>query len=411
MATQKVIVIFVWFPFMERDYLRYGVEFWEKLGFKVYVFDFSEIRYPQALGKKSFLPNVMADSFIYKIHSIFQFKSLLDKINRGDTTVIINSFRNTGTIAEYINLLVDMPLRVIAVNPSSHLPLDRYGLRSQFANAPMQTMLKLITPQRAYSMAAKCIGRLIPKIPETQNHVKPDIVFVSCEAERRAYEGVVALNDCEVVPSHTHDVDLFNATKRTTPTERTHCLFLDEAMNSNHQRQIVGDETPPINLETYFASLRRFFDLIEQKTGLPVVIALHPRAIYKDVQRFFGGRKVYEGVTAELAALSKFVVVHRSSSFGYAVMNKIPILFTVTNELCDTSKTLVYGQCRTYASELGNEVINIDLPNKVDDIDFDSLPMNLPLYRAYFRNYLSMEKDPRMTLWDKVYDATFQRSA
>ena len=93
----------------------------------------------------------------------------------------------------------------------------------------------------------------------------------------------------------------------------------------HHPIMPVGN--PGVNfkalIKPYYASLNRFFDIIEKKYGANVVIAAHPVADYKENP--FGGREIFYYKTAELVKDSIGVCMHNSCSMSFVVLFNKPI--------------------------------------------------------------------------------------
>ena len=91
-------------------------------------------------------------------------------------------------------------------------------------------------------------------------------------------------------------------------------------------------DTPLMNLplieypDIYFSEMNSFFDLIEDKYNLEVVIAAHPSANY--IGNEFNDRKIIENRTRELVRSSEFVLSHHSNSISYAILYNKDIVFS-----------------------------------------------------------------------------------
>jgi hypothetical protein len=114
-------------------------------------------------------------------------------------------------------------------------------------------------------------------------------------------------------------------------------VFLDINLPFQSDLALSGDA--PLNADEYYSSLNRFFMLIEKVYDTKVVIANHHKAHY--TSQMFEGRECYHGKTAELVRDADFVISHHSTSIGYAVLNRKPIVFIYTNEM-----QKLYRNCR-----------------------------------------------------------------
>ena len=81
--------------------------------------------------------------------------------------------------------------------------------------------------------------------------------------------------------------------------------------------------------------LLNFFDNLEKKFNLKIIIAAHPKAIKKNNIKMFSPRRVFFDKTYKLIEHCKFVILLRSSAINYAVIYKKPIIFLTGKELTD----------------------------------------------------------------------------
>jgi len=79
----------------------------------------------------------------------------------------------------------------------------------------------------------------------------------------------------------------------------------------------------------YQHSMRIFFDQLEAKFKIPVIIAAHPSSKYQGYE--FGERKIIKSKTNILVKDSSLVVTHSSTSHVFALLFNKPILFIQTN--------------------------------------------------------------------------------
>src|SRR5690606_16034895 len=93
-------------------------------------------------------------------------------------------------------------------------------------------------------------------------------------------------------------------------------VFLDIMLVDHPDSQRIGNNAV-VPRELYFSQLNRFFDQVEKKTGLPVVIASHPKADYTTE---FEHRLCIKNKTAELSIGAELILTHGSLSISYALL-------------------------------------------------------------------------------------------
>lgn len=201
------------------------------------------------------------------------------------------------------------------------------------------------------------------------------------------------------IPVHSLDYDQYlhfrkEAGAPLPENAEKYCVFLDGGETVHPDFAFLGIHA--LNSGQYFAEMNALFDTIEQRTGLKVVIAAHPRAIYeKDDQ--FGGRKILRGKTLELVADSSLVVVHASTSVNFAVLFAKPVLFIKTSEMVASGYSVYID---AVAAALEQEAI---LPDEVGKVSFEFDHERLQKkYEEYKYKYIKSRDVEDMTVWEIV---------
>lgn len=121
--------------------------------------------------------------------------------------------------------------------------------------------------------------------------------------------------------------------KKIKNFKKTHITFLDAPgplfKSDSFLLKRNNDET----VENTYPTLRKFFDCVEKKFKLKVIIAAHPKTKYQKYSKYFGGRRVVQNKTLELISKSKLVITRNSSAITYAIYYKLPIFFIFTKEI------------------------------------------------------------------------------
>ena len=119
--------------------------------------------------------------------------------------------------------------------------------------------------------------------------------------------------------------------------------------------------------ELWQKKLSIFFDKVEEKFGIPVVIAVHPKIEYSE--NAFGGRKKIKYQTLNLVLNSEFVLQDISNSLSYSVIADKKIGIIVTNEM--------WKYYKYYLSQLTKK-LNIPLFSIDKDSAENFLPQKIP---------------------------------
>ncbi len=393
------IIQFVSFPFIERDRRRFGIDYWRSRNFNVYVFDFTTVVMAHTNSKRTRVPDELEADFIHKIDSIEQFTRLVNMIGNG-TVVIVYSYPSYR-LEPFYRELRKRQIPILLADPGGYLPIKQRTMKGTVSRGFRFLLRNLRYPKYLLEKLNEKLA--ITKIPP------PDKLFVSCAAAYRQYVKTFGYIDDRVVPTHMYDYDEYlNARAKNTDCKK-YCVFIDENMGINHFEQVSGATITRINLNRYYASMRRFFDMVERKTGLEVIVAVSPRANYKESHRVFGRRRMVKGRTAEIVAQSRIMILHGSTAFSYAVLFKIPAIFVITEELLDRRKSNAVEYASALANTVNQQVINVDDAEAVSAIDFNNLSFNEQKYDIYRQEYISCNVDDDRTYWEIVEAAAFNR--
>ena len=146
----------------------------------------------------------------------------------------------------------------------------------------------------------------------------PDIFYLTGQSHQYAPRAR------EVVALDYFDVAEYDKKKASPPLlEYSYIVFLD-IMLLDHPDIVMLGKKNVISKSAYYITINEVFDKIEKCTGLPVIIASHPKATYKDE---FGKRLVISNRTAELVIHSNMILTHGSLSVSYALLSKKPIVY------------------------------------------------------------------------------------
>jgi hypothetical protein len=218
-----------------------------------------------------------------------------------------------------------------------------------------------------------------------------DVVFFSGSNAKKFYPktNVIAINH--------PDYDTFQESQNIKRfTEKKYCVFLDEYLPFHPDLQVINlKKIEPIK---YYSSLLSFFDFLEQKLNLKVVIAAHPKANYNNEQ--FEGREIYKYKTSELVKDAEFVISHFSTSISFAVLNYKPIIFCYTNEYKLAYRTNFFDFMLWHANYLGMNTYNI---NNLDKTKFSISRVDKEKYSRYKYDYLTSKETENLYSGKIVY--------
>ena len=107
-------------------------------------------------------------------------------------------------------------------------------------------------------------------------------------------------------------------------------VFVDEYMPYHPDGLRLGLR---IDGERYYREVEGFLHRVSALTGMPVVIAAHPKADYTLHAECYRGMKIVQFKTAELLQGAQFVVTHLSIAIGMILACRKPFLLITTDEV------------------------------------------------------------------------------
>ncbi len=202
------------------------------------------------------------------------------------------------------------------------------------------------------------------------------------------------------------DYEIFKKLQKSaSPTQiNPYIVFLDTYIPLHHDL-ITYNMQKYVSVENYQATLRKFFDQIENKFQAEVIIAAHPKAIYNNNE--FGSRQIIKYKTGELIKDAKLVITHMSNSTAFAMLFNKPVVFISTSEMDKTPKFAF--RLHTFAQHLNKNVYAVDKYN-IEQMDFS--PIDKEYSEKYIYSYLTTPETENMTneeILVKEYNAIFDK--
>lgn len=119
---------------------------------------------------------------------------------------------------------------------------------------------------------------------------------------------------------------------------------------------------PDFNVEHYLYQLNQYFDLIEEKYKIPVVISLHPVSYKILTSEKLGGRRILYGNTAQLIHHAEFAISHYSTSLINVVLEKKPATIISSKEIANSTRRYTMAVANVFAKMCGFEKDSLDSP-------------------------------------------------
>lgn len=149
---------------------------------------------------------------------------------------------------------------------------------------------------------------------------------------------------------------------------KSHNVKYDEYLSNRNSENVIGEKyilfidcalcyhpidfnkpDPNFSAEHYIQQLNHYFDLVEQKYKMPVVISLHPVSFKSLSSETFGGRKVSCGNTAQLIHHAEFTISHFSTSLINVIFEKKPAVIISSKEVISSERRYTQAVANVFA--------------------------------------------------------------
>ncbi|MCW8310896.1 hypothetical protein K7A41_06645 [Sphingobacterium sp. InxBP1] len=355
------IVILDHEPFHDRKINHYYIEEFLSLGYEVEYWALCDIL--PYMKNARFQYRVRKDYVTY-IASIQTLFSKLEKLDSSNSLLIVEIWFlfNTRGIFKKIS---SKGLKWIKIdyylNPTKSLEVSP-SLTSKLKGVDFDVFF------------AKIINWGFNRISK-HDYAIPDIFYLTGQSLQYAPKArrVISLDYFDVIE--------YDKKKTQAPLlDYPYIVFLD-IMLLDHPDIVMLGKKNVISRSAYYACMNEVFDKIEKCTGLPVVIASHPKATYKNE---FGRRLLIANKTAELVIHSDMVLTHGSLSISYALLSMKPIVYLYLDQFFMKDEFLrsIYKSMLRGKELLGAKVIseNFSCDCMQGDIDVEK-------YSNYLANF------------------------
>lgn len=367
-----------------RDYRRFGIELLQENGFQVEVWDLTSILYLKL--EQNYSP---PDPFSYDgLHIFKDSQEIYDRLsNLSGSDFAINllyySFESLGFYKALSNSSAKYAVLISDALPEPVIEKRWLGL--------LEAKLREIAGFRR----PKAWKHLLMKLPARYLGVKPASLIIA--GGNRCFNYRLPLDkNSEILWAHAFDYDLYLKEKNTTFTEKPMAVFLDDFLPF-HPETILEKGMVTIGPDRYYQLLNNFFELIEDKTGLEVVIAAHPRSNYEDRPDYFRGRRHIRGNTVNLVKECRLVLNHCSVAVNLANLFYKPLIFITCSDL---DRTYIHYWTRAMAEWHGKNAILID-KNSIFNLE-EELTVSKAHYDNYKQAYIKIKHSEDLPFWQIV---------
>lgn len=284
------------------------------------------------------------------IHSLTEFSDKLSvEVSCGRVVIITGILiRNLKRIFPIINKL---GVPIVNINKESFAAwMGDVGYMSQMWNGSIKSFIKALL---VYNTFSRKVRNFL-----FYNGIKYDYLLSSYNFNPEESKQFVKIH-------HIKYDEYLTAKLQPSIIEGDYILFIDAAL-ADHP-MYTGHHNK-IDRALYLSQINNYFNLLENKYKMKVVISAHPKSMYKSDD--FMGREIIMYKTAVLIRYSKFVVSHYSTSLIDVVLYNKPLKVMYSSALMSSVCRYCTVMGLQMAKMLNVDTINLDSP-KIDDFYVD----------------------------------------
>lgn len=344
---------------LRRKQLFYDL--FERAGIPLEVWDLSQWLYPGISN-----PDGINDAnYLTKIYSYHQYKVKLKGLNPHELIIIteIYPFKWKNRLA----------FKELSIHGLETMKIELFGnttLKESFIHKLKKLSLSRY-PETIYNKLFNLIMRLYNSI----NNIHPPKYLLSS-------------NSTLFFTHHINhpDYDEYKFKTHRRFIEGKYIVFCDIYFPYHTDLSFLYGVKKLPHAKKYQNQLCKYFDSLESKYNMPVVIAAHPKSNYKGDE--FGCRKIFKYCTSDLVYFASAVTMHLCNSISYAILGNKPIAFISTDDYNAIAKNK--QRLNLLAKEtLKQPVYNLD-KDSFSMIEFNQINKDIRL--EYIYNYLTSKE-------------------
>lgn len=382
----KIFLVLYPFKFRSFDEKRFEFDLLKKKN-KVIVFEFIDLLFPsfsKVYKKEKKIRN------LYKINSFLKFTQEIKKLkNQNKEIVILNFLKNDSFTMIFIKIYIKFFFKnkIDFFNPGTSL-IDF---------VPTKHNLKLLK-NAIFHLSG--LNKILYKIKI--NFLKIFLKIFNLDSKYIFLSGKKNLNknklikNKKIIKGHSWDFSQILSRKSKRIIKSKYAVYLDAPGPKFLSDSFLFKEKMYETSDHTYPLLNKFFNHVEKKLKLKIVVAPHPKTKINDKSSLFGKRRVISDSTKDLIKYSSFVITRNSTAVAYACYYKKPVILFYTNQ---TLRTEVQDYTEHLAMSLKLKAINLDnfknySLSKILKFDKDK-------YKNYLYNYCTFKSlnIPNYKIW------------
>ena len=221
----------------------------------------------------------------------------------------------------------------------------------------------------------------------------PDYVAVggseSEERERRDFQRFT-----KVIHMNSFDYSQFLRGSIKDQSKVAGAVYLDTGIPAFPSDFLLLGQKELLEVDTWYPSLNKFFDFVEETLSLDVEVAVHPKHFGREHADFFSSRTVLSGNTWSNVAIRSLVIATFSTSISFAVCFDKPLILVWSDLIASGVDSLKKSYIENFAHETGAKIFNIDREYTEQELR-DALVIDHAKRESYKRKYLTSRTDDK----------------
>lgn len=387
----KRVIFFLDSAFSKRDYIRFGFDIFRARGYAVEAWDFLPVLRPGSY--RHYTPPDPVDFSGYRLFTDSQ--HIVEAVSAlSNDDVVVSLLMPCGSSTFIFDWLYKKNIRYghcfMGLLPTSIQQRFHEQLHGLFSS-PSVFFGKMLS---------RILQGVFASARRSQRTHAPSFMITGGAASTwdRRYHTLDPIN---VIKAHAFDYDRYLEEEALVHLDEEvssvgYALFLDDDIPF-HPEYLIFDINPYCTADSYYSELNKFFDSFERATGMPIIVAAHPRANYEKRGNPYGNRKLVFGKTVSYTKYSKLVLAHVSTSLNFAILYKKPVLFMDSLKYCMALRRWIFNTASTF----GQKPLIIS-----KELSFPPLKLaiNDGLYEQYKHSYIKELETPNKMSWDIFCD-------
>lgn len=295
-------------PFSRNRARLFCVDGLREKGFKIVWLDVSQMIYPGL-----HVADEICTDYLMKISSFEKLEEIIGSLNFRTTLSIVEVFENLKNFKIF---------ELLEKNHIKRIRFERFGSTDLYKNVKksLKDLLTMFTWKRFMNhLILKKDSKLLNLLKQ-EKHLEFYNYYINSST----------LSKCDISVNHPdYDAYLTNDKKMHRTIDTKYAVFIDTSFGIHPDVIYFAKRKYKKNVDKIWRNkLVDFFDYVEKKYGVEVVIASHPKTNYET--NAFGERRIIKYETLNLVKFSEFVLMDFSSAFSYSVIydKKIGIIST-----------------------------------------------------------------------------------